>query len=256
MKRIFYFFSLFLFLAANAQPSNVSTNERLHFRVHYGPINAGTATLTTQAVRYQGQPHLYVRGVGKTTGAVKGLFKVEDYYESYINQNTGLPSYYVRNVREGGYTQHLTAAFNHQSNTLILKDKKNPANPDRAIKFPAGMQDMLSAFYYLRGLPASQLTVGSVHNVNVWIDDEMFPFQLKVAAVENLKTRFGSISALKILPVVKSGQVFKSKESVVMWVSNDANHIPLAIKADLVVGSIRADIESFSNVKYPLYFSK
>jgi hypothetical protein len=34
--------------------------------------------------------------------------------------------------------------------------------------------------------------------MNVWIDDEMFPFQLKVVGTENLDTKFGTINCLKL----------------------------------------------------------
>ena len=84
----------------------------------------------------------------------------------------------------------------------------------------------------------------------------MFPFQLKVVGTENVKTRFGYISCLKIIPQVISGRVFKDKEGVTLWVSNDDNHIPVSIKAELAVGSLAADLDYFSNVKYPLNFVK
>lgn len=254
MKKIITLFSLFIFVVASAQLDNIASGERLQYRIHYGLLNAGTATLTTRQTTYRGQPHLYVKGIGKTTGPVRTFFKVDDIYESLINKNTGLPSYYVRNVKEGGYTQHLSAAFNHDNLTVYLKDRKNPANPPRTLKSVRGLQDMLSAFYYLRDLSAAELRPGTVKNMNIWIDDELFSFQLKVAGVETITTKYGSISCLKIYPTVLGGRVFKSKESVILWVSNDQNHVPIAIKAELAVGSLRADIDHYSGVKYPLIF--
>lgn len=256
MRKIFYIVALVISTLGFAQLGNIKAGEQLKYRIHYGFLNAGYATLTTSQTNYKGSPHLYVKGYGRTTGAVRAFFKVEDVYESYISQETGLPSYYVRNVREGGYTQHLTAAFNHENQSLLLTDKEIPNNPTKTIKTVAGIQDMLSAFYHLRGLPKTDLKVGSVKHLNVWIDDEMFGFQLKIVGTETISTKFGKISALKIHPLVKDGRVFKSKESVTLWVSNDLNHIPLAIKAELAVGSLRADIDAFSNVKYPLQFVK
>lgn len=257
MKKIFSVLALILITFIPAQKlDNINSGESLHYRIHYGVLNAGTATLTTVKTNYQGQPHFYVKGVGKTTGAVRTFFKVEDLYESFINYNTGLPSFYVRNVKEGGYSQHLQTVFNHSNQTLILTDKKNPANGSKVINSVKGVQDMLSAFYYLRSLDESELKVGTVKNLNVWIDDELFPFQLRVAGTENVKTKFGTINCLKIIPLVKSGRVFKAKEGVTLWVSNDRNHVPISIKAELAVGSLKADIDSYKNVKYPLNFRK
>ena len=255
MKKILSVITLLFFALGFSQKlDNIQPGEILNYRIHYGLLNAGTATLTTVKTNYKGQPHYYVKGYGRTSGAVRAFFKVEDHYESYINYNTGLPSFYVRNVQEGGYTQHLEATFNHNNSTVSLTDKEK--NSTRNLKSVKGVQDMLSAFYHLRSLNSTDLRVGSVKKINVWIDDEMFPFQIKVVGTENIKTKFGTINTLKIVPQVMSGRVFKDKEGVTLWVSNDRNYVPIAIKADLVVGSLKASIESFKNVKYPLNFKK
>ncbi|KYH04678.1 MULTISPECIES: DUF3108 domain-containing protein [Chryseobacterium] len=256
MKKISILFALLIFFFGSAQIDNIADGESITLRIHYGFLNAGTANLTTKQTTYKGIPHLYVKGTGQTTGAVKAFFKVEDLYESFINTQTGLPSFYVRNVREGSYRQHFETVFNHDNNTLILTDKKTPANGSKVLKSVKGVQDMLSCFYYLRSKSPDELKVGTVINMNVWIDDEMFPFQLKVTGTENLKTKFGTINCLKIIPSVKSGRVFKDKEGVTMWVSNDANHLPMLLKAELAVGALKASIDDYKNVKYPLKFSK
>ena len=149
MKKLLIAFSMMIFALGFSQKlDNIQSGEYLNYRIHYGLLNAGTATLTTLKTTYKGQPHFYVKGYGKTTGAVRAFFKVEDYYESYINYNTGLPSFYVRNVQEGTYTQHFETVFNHNNQTLILTDKEK--NTSRKLNSVKGVQDMLSAFYYLR----------------------------------------------------------------------------------------------------------
>lgn len=254
MKKILSIITLLSFIITFAQLTNIKSGESLHYRIHYGLLNAGTATLTTLKTSYQGVPHFYVKGVGKSTGAVRAFFKVDDLYESFINIQTGLPSYYVRNVKEGGYSQHLQTVFNHSNQTLILTDKKNPANGSKTLKSVKGIQDMLSAFYYLRG--SNDLKVGKTLKMNVWIDDEMFPFQLRVDGTEDVRTKFGTINCLKITPMVMSGRVFKAKEGVTMWVTNDQNRVPVSIKAELAVGSLKADLDRYSNVMYQLNFKK
>lgn len=255
MKKILSIISVFILSFSNAQITNIADGESITLRIHYGFLTAGSANLTAKKVNYRGTPHLYVKGTGYTSGAVKAFFKVEDLYESYIDMQTELPSFYVRNVKEGSYKQHLETTFNHNNNTLVLTDKKTPANGSKTIKSVKGVQDMLSCFYYLRSKTSAELKTGTIINMNVWIDDEMFPFQLKVMGTETLDTKFGEISCLKIIPSVKSGRVFKEKEGVTMWVTNDANHIPVLLKAELAVGSLKASLDSYKNVKYPLKFT-
>ncbi|WP_379970069.1 DUF3108 domain-containing protein [Epilithonimonas sp. UC225_85] len=253
MKNLFLFIGIFIFSQLSAQFNNINAGEVLNYRIHYGFITAGNATLSTTKTSYNGQPAFYVRGVGKTSGAAKAFFKVEDVYESYISAKQE-PLFYVRNVSEGSYTQHLQSTFNTNNNTLVLVDKKHTDRPAKTVKVPNDVQDILSCFYYLRSV--DNLKVGSVLKMSVWIDDELFPFQLKVVGTEKISTKFGRINCLKIIPSVISGRVFKEKEGVTMWVTNDQNRVPVLIKAELAVGSLKASIDSFSNVKYPLKFEK
>ncbi|RQP14347.1 MAG: DUF3108 domain-containing protein [Chryseobacterium sp.] len=254
MKKFFLMLVLLISTIGMAQPSNINSGEVLRYRVHYGIINAGTATLTATRTTYAGQPHLYVRGNGQTTGALKAFFRVNDIYESYINLNTGLPSFYVRNVSEGTYTQNLSAKFNQKANTVMLVDRKHPGAPIQNISIPARMQDMLSAFYYLRSLDPNQLRVGNVIRMNVWIDDNYFPFALRVAGTEVRETKFGKVNALKIVPTVLGGRVFKNNESVTMWVTNDINHVPVEIRAELRVGALTASLDSYAQLRAPIQF--
>jgi hypothetical protein len=59
------------------------------------------------------------------------------------------------------------------------------------------------------------------------------------------------ISCLKFRPVVQSGRIFKEQESVTLWVSDDNNRLPIRLQADILIGSIKADLESFKNLKHP-----
>lgn len=253
MKNLFLFIGVFVFSALSAQFDNINAGETISFRIHYGFITAGNATLSTTKTSYKGQPAFYVRGVGKTSGAAKAFFKVEDVYESYISEKKE-PLFYVRNVSEGSYTQHLQSTFNTNNNTLVLVDKKHTDRPAKTVKVPNDVQDILSCFYYLRSV--DNLKVGSVLKMSVWIDDELFPFQLKVVGTEKISTKFGKVNCLKIIPSVMSGRVFKAKEGVTMWVTNDQNKVPVLIKAELAVGSLKASIDSYANVKYPIKFEK
>ena len=146
MKYIFLFVGIVISSLLPAQFDNINAGEVISFRIHYGFLTAGNATLSTTKTSYKGQPAFYVKGVGKTSGAAKTFFKVEDVYESYINQNKE-PLFYVRNVSEGGYTQHLQSTFNPANNTLVLVDKKHTDRPAKTVKVPNNVQDMLSCFY-------------------------------------------------------------------------------------------------------------
>ena len=111
---------------------------------------------------------------------------------------------------------------------------------------------MVSTFYYLRNnLDIDNLKINDEVFVNMFFDEENYGFKLKYLGEEIIKTEFGKVNSLKFRPYVMAGRVFKEEESLTLWVSNDKNKIPLRVKADLAVGSLRADLDAFKGLKYP-----
>jgi hypothetical protein len=45
--------------------------------------------------------------------------------------------------------------------------------------------------------------------------------------------------------------VFFEKESLTVWISDDDNRLPIRIKADLAIGSIKADLDAFKGLNNP-----
>jgi len=49
--------------------------------------------------------------------------------------------------------------------------------------------------------------------------------------------------------LVQSGRGFKEQESLTVWISDDNNKLPVRIKAELAIGSIKADLDAFKGLK-------
>ena len=48
-----------------------------------------------------------------------------------------------------------------------------------------------------------------------------------------------------------AGRVFKEEESLTLWVTADANKVPIKISATLDVGSLRADLVALKGLGHP-----
>ena len=228
-----------------------SAGEFLKFRIHYGIINAGVAELELKEAVKENKKVFHAKGYGYTTGLTKMLFKVEDDYQSYFDKETNKPYHFIRKIDEGGYTKNQEGFFNQKNKTVFVKNYKDKT--EKTFNTPEDVQDIVSAFYFLRNHPeVDQLKENESIEIDMFFDDETFKFKLKFLGNENLKTKFGVISAKKFRPYVQAGRVFKAQESLTVWVSNDKNKIPLSIKASLAVGSLKASIESYKGLTYPL----
>ncbi len=225
--------------------------EWFKFRVHYGLLNAGYASMEVNEANLNSKNTYHVIGRGWSTGAVHAFFKVRDNYETFIDKNNGLPHRFIRQIDEGGHTRDIQIDFNHHLNKAYVLDKKH--NTDNTYAVPDNVQDMLSAFYYLRNdLNGKPLVPGQEFKMNMFYGDESHEFKLKFLGKEVIKTKFGKIATLKFRPYVLAGRVFEEKESLTFWVSDDKNKMPVKISAKLAVGSLDASLDEFKGLKHPL----
>ena len=231
------------------------TGEFIKFRIHYGIVNAGYATLEVKDATVNGKKVYHAVGKGYTTGMSKLFFKVEDLYESYFDKETGEPYRYVRKINEGGYTKNQEGFFNQKENRILVKDYKRKT--EKTIVLTDNVQDILSSFYYLRNHPnIDKLKSGESISIDMFFDEEITKFKLKYVGRQDITTKFGTVSCMMFKPLVQTGRVFKEKESVTLWISADNNKVPVRIKADLAVGSLKADIDEYKGLKYPFKVKK
>lgn len=251
MKRYFLLLLVFITVSFDShKPEAYDSGEYFKFRIHYGFVNAGYATLEIKEALIDNKKVYHAIGKGYTVGMSRLFFKVDDTYESYFDKVTNKPYQFVRKVDEGGYTKNQEGFFNQEKNQVVIKDYKNKT--EKTFPVTENVQDIISTFYFLRNHPnIDKLKVGESIVVDMFFDDEVFKFKLKFIGKENLKTKFGTAPTMMFRPIVQSGRVFKEEESLTVWISDDENKIPLRIKANLAVGSIKADLESFKGLKNP-----
>lgn len=253
LRWIFLLFPIFFGVQFMAHAQEVTAayqdGEWFKFRVHYGLVTAGYATLKVENSTYKEKSVYHVKGFGETTGLSRFFFNVEDYYESYIDKNSNLPYKFVRKINEGGHTKDKTIDFDQDNRKAYIFNKKH--NKHKTVATEVGVQDMVSAFYYLRNtLDTEQLKVGDETELTMFFDSENYPFKLRYLGKEIIRTKFGRIKCLKFRPMVESGRVFKEQESLTVWVSDDDNKAPIRIKASLAIGSLKVDLEAFKGLKH------
>lgn len=251
MKKLFALIALLFVMPLMAQKHYPAfkSGEWLKFRIHYGILNASYATLHLSSDTLDSIPVYHVVGRGKTTGFASIFFKVDDTYESYFGKDDGKPYRFIRKINEGGYTKDIEIDFYYSEEKAILKDNKN--GKEFNIPVHDQIQDLLSASYHLRDrYQLDEFEVGKSIDMDMLFDDDgVYKFKLKFLGKEVIRTKFGKVECLKFRPVVQSGRVFKEKESVTLWVSNDLNKIPVRIKADLAVGSLKADLDGYNGLR-------
>ena len=222
--------------------------ENLTFKVFYTVagmyMSAGEASFTTKLETMNNKPVYHVTGDGKTYSFYDNFFKVRDKYESYIDTATLQPLKFIRNVYEGGYKKYENVTFNKTTNTAVTNDG--------VFKVPNCVQDVLSAIYYARNIDFNKYKPGDKIPFTMFLDKEIFEMYIRYLGKETVKTKYGKFRAIKFKPLLLKGTIFEGGEKMTVWVSDDRNHVPVRIESPITVGSIKVDMISNSNLRYPL----
>ena len=249
MKRKIFILSFLFFTAilfSQEKKLAFKEGEWLRYKMSYsGFLKAGTAELSVKEKTLNGKKVYHTTGKGWTSGMVSWFFKVKDNYQSYFDVATGKPYLFKRKINEGGYKKNIETTFNYKNNTAFVKDLKREKDTTISIE---NVQDLLSSFYYLRNKNLKILNKGAEIKLKIFMDKETFPFKLKFLGKETLKTKFGKVKTLKFRPLVQKGRIFKEKESVTVWITEDDNKIPIKLSASLSVGSLRAELEGYKGL--------
>ena len=249
---ILLFFIIFFFTTISSQEKAVvfKSGEWLKYKMNYsGFLRAGTAILEVEEKDFNGKKVFHSTGSGWTSGPVKWFFEVKDKYESYFDKDTVKPYVFKRKINEGGYKKHRIISFNYDSKKAYIQDFT--LQKDTSVAF-YNVQDMLSSFYYLRNRDVKNMKKGEEIAIDMFMDSQVYPFKLRFLGRETLKTKFGTLKTMIFRPLVQSGRVFKAQESVTLWITDDANKIPVKLKADLAVGSLRAELEAYKGLANPI----
>lgn len=221
--------------------------ERLRYRMHYGLVDAGEVVLEVQDSKrsVQGRDVWRIRGTGRTLGAFNMFYKVRDVYESYIDAQGIFPWVFVRRVNEGGYKINQDYTFYQHRNKVSTDEGKE-------FTVPGNVQDMISSFYYARTLDLENAEKGQGFTINVFLDDHIYPMKIKYTGRDTINLRKGTFNCLKFSPIVQEGRVFNSEEDMQVWVSDDANKIPVLAKAKIKVGSVKMQLVEWEGLNSTL----
>lgn len=221
--------------------------ESITLKVYYSlgvSIAAGEATFNTSIENLNGKPVYHIVGEGRTYPFYDNFFRVRDRYETYIDTATLKPYKFIRNVDEGGYKKFETVSFNHNAKTAVTGSG--------AFKVPDCTQDIISAIYNARNLDFSKYKVNDKIPFTMFLDNEIYNMYIRYMGKETIKTKYGKFRAIKFKPLLVKGSVFEGGEKMTVWVSDDGNKIPLRIESQIAVGSIKVDMASYRNLRYPL----
>jgi len=220
--------------------------EKLTYNLHYGIINAGEATLEVKSAEQKiaGRVHFEIDVNGSSNSFFDPFYKVRDSYQSYIDEATMLPTVFARQVEEGSYKK--------KENYVFVRTKNQVVSGKKTIQVPPEIHDLVSVFYYLRCIDFSKQKPGVSYHLTALFEDSLLYTGLRYTGKATIKTSFGKMRCYLFSPILAKGRIFKNQEGMKLYVSEDQNQMPVRIESKVYLDYVRADLESYKNLKYPV----
>ena len=227
-----------------------NVGEVINYTIYYNVIglyvNAGNANFTTQSSMLNGVEAYTLTANGKSNSKYDWIFKVRDKYESVVDRKTLLPIQFTRQINEGKFHYTETLQFNQTGKSVVNTSAPAP------FKIPDCTHDVISAIYAARNINYANCKMNEKVYLNFFLDKELYPSYFKFLGRDEITTRYGKFKVIKLAPLLVKGTVFDGGEKMLIWVTDDANHIPVRVETPIVVGSIKVDMVGYQNLRHPL----
>jgi len=216
-------------------------------------VKAATATFKTQRTTLNGQAAYYFNSTGSTFSRWDWLFKVRDTFSSWVDYETLRPLKFWRNTHESGY--HVDNKYRFDwARGQIFTDVYNSkaARKKDTLAVNGCPYDVLTAIYYARNIDFTNVVANQKIPLKLIIDNKSYDLYIRYVGKEMLKNRDGKrYNCIVFKPLLVEGTIFDGGEDMTVWVTDDANRIPIMVEAKITVGSIKAYLKSTQGLRHP-----
>jgi len=211
------------------------TGEKLEFKVRWGPIVAGSATMEiSEIIEFKGRKCFRIISTAESNKFFSTFFKVRDRVESFMDKEGLYSLHFEKHIREGKFKADRYVDFD-QENHIAIEEKDT-------IQVPPFVQDVLSALYYVRTQP---LEVGKSLFVDNHTDKKNYPIEVKVLRRERVEVEAGTFDCLVVEPILQASGIFEQKGSLTVWLTDDQKKMPVLMKSKVVIGSIATELKNY-----------
>lgn len=231
--------STFCFLLAFALQMYAQPIEEMEYILRLGFLKGGKANLVATKEKLNKKQTIHYHMRGRTTGLVDKIYEVNDVFESWVDPITYLPYKSVRTVKEQKYRFYDEVTYDHVNDSIFsLKSGRK--------KVPDNVNDLISVFFYIRQHQSfDALLEGKIVEIPVYHGKELFLIRLQYLGIEFIDTKIGRKQCYVVAPVVPEGKLVKGSDGLKIYITKDANRLPIYAEFDMVVGALKCELETY-----------
>jgi len=218
-------------------------------------VKAGEVYFKVDSAQIGKSDYYYFDSYGRTLSKYDWVYKVRDHYETYTRVSDFRPLRFKRKVNEGSTHIREDYLFDHRNKEVrtVRQIHEDSAFVKDTVPYEGCGYDVLSMIYYARNLDFSGMQVNDKVPIQMFLDNAMHDSYIPYLGRENLKIKgLGEFKVIKFSPLLIEGTIFNAGEDMTVYVTDDKNRIPLLIETPILVGSIRARVNSMKGLRHDL----
>ncbi len=227
-----------------------SVGEKLRFKVRYGFVRAGTATMAVlKETEINERPVYHIQTTAESDAPFSWVFKVDDVVNSFIDKAGLFTWRFEKKLNEGNYKMDLHVDYFPADSLAKVEYTRYKNKNDHQIydvKVPPFALDILAAFYYIRTIP---LRIGDIISITNHDNKDVYNLEVHVYMRETINTAAGEFRCLKVEPLLKGEGIFKQKGRLLVWLTDDKYKIPVQMTSEVAVGHITTELEKIEGIK-------
>jgi hypothetical protein len=240
---------------ASAPPATfelgLNAGETMAFEVHLGGMLAGEAQLAVGELgTFEGHRAVVVKSRAATAGAAKLIRNIVDEATTVIDADTGRPLQLDTLVVMNGKQTTAQAKFTGSIANVTYTRSEDPKPHTYRVDFGAvTVHDSHSAMAQMRGWRG---TAGATRSVYVVGGRRLWRVDVKFIAIETVGSALGNRRAVHL-----DGAAFRAKPNLSLesdkpsrtfsvWLSDDADRVPLKMTATTELGEVAMDLTEYA----------
>jgi hypothetical protein len=244
---IYRIFAILFFISSLSHASYPFVGETLDYEISWGFITAGNARMLVRKTKNANELEIISRAWNN--GAFESIFPVKDTVKSLVSEDSLLPKKFDQKISEGSYKRKAIMNYNFKTKKASLKDTAYKGSIlryglDTVITLKGGERCILSAFYLARML---KLEPGDTAYFDAIGGKKTYKLKVICHKRETINTALGKKKCLVIEPIIQGDGLFKAKGKLTVWLTDDEERIPVLMKSEIAIGSIKASLTGVKN---------
>ncbi|TCK64835.1 uncharacterized protein DUF3108 [Winogradskyella wandonensis] len=258
MKHLLLFVISLISFFGYSQNNTIAFGEKLVFTASYNMSGLLTdiaeVKMETSKISTSSSTLMRLKCTAATYSNFDSFFKVRDLYESYVSPKSLTPYLYKRDINEGGYYKFMQYKYRRKAKSVESIKKKRRSDgtiweEKKQISIGSNTKDLVATLYTLRNLDIHKANVGDASSFKVLFDNQESTVVFKYLGKETISTAIGRKECYKIAISLRDSDVLKGNNSNIIWLTADANKVPVFAKFKIPVGNGELKIKSATGLK-------